>query len=172
MSLSFLLTLAGCDTALGDSAETGTADSTVVVSAETFGCITEMSPVRNYYATNLLGNLDETLAVAENPDGQRFPAGTLIQLIPMEVMVKRESGFSAETDDWEFFFLSYADGVTTIETRGANATNSFGDACADCHAAAAETRDWVCEQGNGCVDLGISAETIRAIQQSDARCSG
>ncbi len=167
----FAVLVAGCAPSPADS-DVGETDPnpTVEVTAETFGCITDMEPVRNYYATNLLGNIAETLEVAEDPSGKRFPAGTLIQLVPMEAMVKREAGFAAETDDWEFFFLSYSDGQTTIETRGADATNSFGDNCASCHAAVSDTRDWTCEDGNGCVDLNLTPEVIQALQQNDARC--
>jgi len=162
------LVFAGCTVSPADSDES--TPTTVEVNEDSFGCITDMEPVGRYYATNLLGNIDETLEVAAAPEGKRFPAGTLIQLIPMEAMVKREAGFAPETDDWEFFFLSYSDGQTTIQTRGADATNSFGDNCASCHTAVSSTRDWVCEDGNGCVDLNLSLETIQALQQNDARC--
>jgi len=66
-----------------DSADKGHVD------AKSFRCITEMTHVRQFYVDNLLGNLDATLAVANSATGGTYPAGTVIQLIPAEAMVKR-----------------------------------------------------------------------------------
>lgn len=153
-------------------ADTDATPTTVEVTETSFGCITDMEPVRRYYATNLLGDVAATLAVAEDPEGKRFPVGTLIQLVPLEAMVKREAGFAPETDDWEFFFLSNTASGTEIVSRGADATNAFGGNCADCHEATADTRDWTCEDGHGCVDLPLTSEAIVAIQEADPRCGG
>src|SRR5262245_13415727 len=68
-----------------DSADKGGID------AKSFRCITEMTHVRQFYVDNVLGNLDATLAVANSATGGTYPAGTVIQLVPTEAMVKRSS---------------------------------------------------------------------------------
>lgn len=143
----------------------------VEVTPASFGCITDLEPVRRYRLGNLLGDVAASLAVAEDPAGKRFPPGTLIQLVPLEAMVKREAGFAPVTDDWEFFFLGVSAEGTTIESRGPDAKNAFGGNCAECHAATAATRDWTCEQGHGCGDLPLTAEAIAEIQAADPRCT-
>lgn len=159
--------------ACDDAPPADDAEVSVAVDASSFRCITDMTPVRGFYVDNLLGDLPATLAVAEAPQGASWPAGSLVQLVPFEAMVKREPGFSAATDDWEFFSLrTDADG-TEILARGAeDVVNQFGGNCADCHRAAAGTWDWICEQDHGCVPLPLSTELIEGIQQGDARCGG
>jgi len=44
--------------------------------------------------------------------------GSVLQLVPTEVMVKREKGFYAATRDWEFFELDVSPAGSTIRTRG------------------------------------------------------
>lgn len=169
-----LTLLAACSTAAPTDGDTDTdaADPTgpVEVTAASFPCLTDMDPVRRYRATNLLGDVAGTLAVAEDPEGRVFPVGTLLQLVPAEAMVKREPGFAPETDDWEFFFLDVGEEGTEILTRGPDAKNAFGGNCADCHAAAAERYDWVCEDDHGCVELPLTDEAIATIQDADPRC--
>ena len=80
-----------------DNADKGNID------AKSFRCITEMTHVRQFYVDNVLGNLDSTLAIANSPTGGTYPAGTIIQLVPTEAMVKRDEGFNPITHDWEFF---------------------------------------------------------------------
>jgi len=171
-----LMLVAACGAGtVDDATDTDTADPdpnrSVQVTPASFGCITDLEPVRRYRLGNLLGDVAASLAVAEDPAGKRFPAGTLIQLVPLEAMVKREAGFAPATDDWEFFFLGVSADGTTIESRGPDATNAFGGNCATCHAATADSRDWTCEQGHGCGDLPLSAEAIAEIQASDPRCA-
>lgn len=172
-----LVLLAACATAVPaeDDTDTDDTDDTdvsgpVEVTEASFPCITDMAPVRRYRVASLTGRLDEALAVADDPEGKVFPVGTLLQLVPAEAMVKREAGFAPETDDWEFFFLGVSESGTEILTRGPDAKNAFGGNCADCHAAAAERYDWVCESGHGCVDLPLSGEAIADIQDNDPRC--
>src|SRR5262249_40943427 len=71
------------------------------IDAKSFRCITKMAPVRQFYADNLQGHLDATLAAANSPTGAVYPPGSVIQLIPTEAMVKRDKGFNAATHDWE-----------------------------------------------------------------------
>src|ERR1700757_3238812 len=87
------------------------------IDAKSFRCITKMTPVRQFYVDNLQGNLDATLAAANSPAGAVYPAGSLIQLIPTEAMVKRDKGFSAATHDWEFFALDVSKDGTQIRKR-------------------------------------------------------
>ena len=61
------------------------------ITAESFKCIRDMSPVRGFYVANLDGNLKGTLAAANATDGAVYPPGSVVQLVPTEVMVKREA---------------------------------------------------------------------------------
>ena len=54
-----------------------------------------MTPVRQFYVDNLLGNLDGTLAAANAPEGAIYPPGSVVQLVPTEAMVKRETGLQS-----------------------------------------------------------------------------
>ena len=67
----------------------------IEVTDETFKCLTEMTPVRGFFVANLLGKLDDTLKVANSASGGRYPPGSVIQLVPTEVMVKHREGFES-----------------------------------------------------------------------------
>jgi len=58
-----------------------------------------MTHVRHFMSTNLAGNLVGTVKVAQAATGN-YPVGSVLQLVPTEVMVKREQGFNATTHDW------------------------------------------------------------------------
>jgi hypothetical protein len=136
-----------------------------------FGCILDWPKVNSYRITNRLGKLDQALAVARNPDGGTFPAGTIIQLIPFEAMVKRKSGFSPATNDWEFFALKVDRKGAKIAARGTtDVVNQFGGVCFTCHAEADAKFDLVCGDDHGCDLLPIGPKLIQAFQNSDARC--
>jgi hypothetical protein len=105
LSLANYLPTVLCGIALLLSAGVGSAEDSVdkgQIDAKSFRCITEMTHVRQFYVDNLLGNLDATLAVANSATGGTYSAGTVIQLIPTEAMVKRDKGFNPITHDWEF----------------------------------------------------------------------
>src|SRR5262249_17651701 len=104
-----------CAVALLLSAGLGNATD---IDAKSFRCIRKMTPVRQFYVDNLRGNLDATLAVANSTTGGVYPPGSVIQLIPGEVMVKRDNGFNAATHDWEFFELDVSKDGTQIRKRG------------------------------------------------------
>jgi hypothetical protein len=141
-----------------------------VAQAGDFRNLHTMTKVRGFYLDNRLGHLDEALAVANAPDGGKYPVGTIIQLVPQEAMVKRHKGFNPSTRDWEFFFLSVSASGTAIERRGTtDVVNRFGGNCASCHQGAAARFDGVCEQDHGCAPLPIGADVFRAIQESDPR---
>jgi hypothetical protein len=166
------LTLAGAaraaDAPQPPAAAVGT---TVKVDESSFRCIRQMESVRHFYVDNLLGDKAATLAAANNPKGAIYPAGSVVQLVPTEVMVKREAGFSPATGDWEFFELEVDDKGSKIHKRGfAEVNNRFGKNCFGCHAPARETWDFVCETGHGCEPIPIDHRMTGALQRSDPRC--
>lgn len=143
---------------------------TVDISGNSFMNLADMTPVRGFFVDNLLGDLDATLAVAENDEGGIYPAGSVVQLFPGEAMVKRESGFSPVTNDWEFFELVPSASGTEIRVRGgAEAVNQFGGSCADCHQLAEPQFDLICEQTHGCEPLPIGRDLIELAQSADPR---
>jgi hypothetical protein len=156
--------------------ETDTGDETGAVEdpmleAEDFGCILEWPKVRRFRVTNVLGDLDATLAVAESAEGGTYPVGSLLQLVPMEAMLKRAPGFAPQSNDWEFFSLSVAAEGTEILARGADeVVNAFGGNCFGCHSKAEPQWDLICEQGHGCDPLPLTAEQLEGLQNSDPRC--
>jgi hypothetical protein len=165
----------GDDDGDGVSGTTGTTDTTavedVVVDAADFKPLAEMTHVRGFFVDNVAGDLDGTLAVANDPEGGTYPVGTVIQLIPQEAMVKRAPGFDPESNDWEFFTLDVTAAGTTIVSRGGSeVVNRFnGTSCADCHSAAEPQFDFVCEHDHGCAPLPVGDDVITAIQNADPR---
>ncbi len=150
---------------------TTTAVVDVEMAADDFKPLAEMTPVRGFFVDNVLGDLEETVAVAESADGGVYPVGTVIQLIPQEAMVKRAPGFSPEFGDWEFFELNVSADGTVIHNRGnAEIKNRFGGiSCAACHSLAEPQWDFVCEQDHGCDPLPIGRDVIEQLQTTDPR---
>jgi hypothetical protein len=141
------------------------------IDANSFRCITKMTPVRQFYVDNLLGNLDATLVAANSTTGAMYPPGSVIQLIPGEAMVKGDKGFNAATHDWEFFELDVSKDGTQIRKRGTiDVVNRFGGNCFSCHVPAAAQWDLVCETGHGCAPLPVTRAMIGALQRTDPRC--
>jgi hypothetical protein len=140
------------------------------VDDSTFKCILKMTPVRHFFVDNLAGNLTGTVAVAEAGKGE-YPEGTVLQLIPNEVMIKQQKGFIQGTDDWEFFALETDKNGSKIVSRGAEEVNNFlGLSCFECHKAARAEFDLVCEQDHGCAPLPLTRPMFHAIQRTDPRC--
>jgi hypothetical protein len=157
---------------IGTSA--GTADSTsepkVKVDNSSFKCITDMTPVRHFYVDNLLGNLEGTVAVANAGKGD-YPEGSVLQLMPNEVMIKQQKDFNPATRDWEFFWIDVDKDGSKIFTRGfAEVNNRFGLNCFTCHVKAREEFDFVCEQGHGCDPIPVTRAMFGALQRTDPRC--
>lgn len=143
----------------------------VKVDESSFRCIRQMTPVRHFYVDNLIGNKDGTLAAANAPKGAIYPPGSVVQLVPTEVMVKRETGFSPATGDWEFFELEVDAKGSKILKRGfAEVNNRFGKNCFACHVPAREPWDFVCETNHGCEPIPIDHAMTGALQRSDPRC--
>ena len=59
----------------------------IAVDEQTFGCIRDMTPVRGFFVGNLAGNIEDTLTIANAGTGT-YPPGSVVQLVPSEVMVK------------------------------------------------------------------------------------
>ncbi|MGE0624333.1 MAG: hypothetical protein AB7I04_11010 [Pseudomonadales bacterium] len=138
--------------------------------AADFTCIRDMTPVRGFYVDNLDGDVAATVAVAEAGQGA-YPPGSVVQLVPTEVMVKREPGFSPATRDWEFIELDVSAEGSAIRARGfAEVVNRFGGNCFACHVKARPEFDMICEQNHGCDPIPLTAVMVKAIQKTDPRC--
>ena len=149
------------------------ASKKLTVDETNFRCLTEMEKTElgAYFVDNVLGNLEETLAVANSADGGVFPAGSVISLVPTEVMVKHEAGWNEATNDWEFIELSVSAEGSSIVSRGTTeVVNQFGGNCFGCHMLARPEWDLVCGSDHGCAPLPITRETIVNIQNGDPRC--
>lgn len=163
------LVLGLCLTSLATAA--ADAGKPVVVEAQNFRCIRQMTPVRHFYVDNLLGDIKGTLAAANAPKGAIYPPGSVVQLVPTEVMVKRETGFSPATGDWEFFELAVdAQGSKILKRGFAEVNNRFGKNCFACHVPAREPWDFVCETNHGCEPIPIDHKMTGALQRADPRC--
>ena len=138
-----------------------------------FNCMLDMQPVRGFYVDNLIADkLPETLAVANAGSGE-YPAGSVVQLVPSEVMVKHPKGFSSATKDWEFFELSVSPEGTQIGKRAfADVVNRFGGNCLGCHVKAKPEFDMICETGHGCDPIPLTPQITALLQKTDARCGG
>jgi len=140
------------------------------VDASTFKCMLKMTAVRHFFVDNLAGNLEGTVAVAKAGRGE-YPEGSVLQLIPNEVMVKQKKGFSPGTNDWEFFALESDKDGSRIVSRGTQDVNNFlGLNCFECHKAARAEFDLVCDQDHGCAPLPLTRSMFHAIQHTDPRC--
>ena len=146
-------------------------NAAVNINEASFSCIRQMTPVRHFYVDNVLGNIDATLAAANAPQGAIYPTGSVVQLVPTEVMVKREPGTSPVTGDWEFFELEVDETGSKIAKRGfIDVNNRFGGNCFACHLPAKEKWDFICESGHGCEPIPIDHKMTGALQRSDPRC--
>jgi hypothetical protein len=142
----------------------------VKVDDNSFKCITDMTPVRHFYVDNLLGNVEGTVAVAKAGKGD-YPEGSVLQLMPNEVMIKQQKGFNAETRDWEFFFIDVDKNGSKIFTRGfTDVNNRLGLNCFACHAQAKPEFDLVCELDHGCAPIPVTRAMFGALQRTDPRC--
>jgi len=146
-------------------------ETEVKVDEDSFSCIRDMTPVRHFYVDNLLGDIEGTLTAANAVDGAIYPAGSVVQLVPTEVMVKREAGTFPATGDWEFFELEVDEQGSKIGKRGfVDVMNRFGGNCFSCHAPARDKWDFICESDHGCETIPIDHNMTGALQRSDPRC--
>jgi len=141
------------------------------IGEKSFRCITQMTHVRHFYVDNLAGNLKGTVRAAESTTGATYPVGSVLQLLPTEVMVKREKGFNAATRDWEFFELDVSPEGSKIRTRGfVEVNNRFGGNCFGCHVKARPEWDLVCDNSHGCEAIPVTRAMSGALQRTDPRC--
>jgi hypothetical protein len=141
------------------------------ITENSFRCVTQMTHVRHYYVDNLAGNLAGTVHAAESTTGEPYPVGSVLQLVPTEVMVKREKGFNAATHDWEFFELDISADGTKIRTRGfAEVVNRFGGNCFACHIKAQPQWDLICDNSHGCDPIPLTRAMTGALARTDPRC--
>ena len=146
------------------------AERVVKVDDSTFKCITDMTPVRHFYVDNLSGNLQGTVAVAEAGRGD-YPEGSVVQLVPTEVMIKQQKGFNSTTHDWEFFAIDVSKDGSKIYQHGfENVDNRFGQNCFTCHRLARPEFDLICEENHGCAPIPVTRAMFRALQKTDPRC--
>lgn len=164
-------TLLAMQTIAQDSGREQSAKGLEITDAS-FGCITDMTPVRHFYVDNLLGDLERTLEVANSETGGKYPPGSVVQLVPTEVMVKHAEGWNAATRDWEFFELDVSGEGSVIRNRGfVDVVNRFGGNCFACHVRARPEWDLICEKDHGCDPVPLTAERILELQQTDPRCA-
>lgn len=150
-----------------------TADNSkqLAVDDASFDCLGAMAQVGEFFVANLLGNLDATVAAASSESGAKYPVGSMVSLIPTEVMVKHQEGWNPETSDWEFFELSVSETGSKIAVRGTTeVVNRFGGNCFGCHQLARSEWDLICGTGHGCAPLPITREQIHTMQKGDPRC--
>lgn len=146
-------------------------DKSIMVTDNSFVCLSNMQPVRGFFVGNLLGKVEETLAAAKQPTGAPYPPGSIVQLIPAEAMVKHHKGWNSKTNDWEFFELDVTEEGAKIKVRGSTqVVNKFGGNCFECHQQAEPQWDFICEEGHGCDPLPIPDFLIRWTQRNDPRC--
>ncbi len=157
--------------AFAHTAHAQQASAGLEISDADFVCLSDMTRVRHFFVDNLLDDLEGTLAVANSAAGGVYPPGSIVQLVPSEVMVKHHPGWNAATRDWEFFELDVSKGTTSIDKRGfVDVVNRFGGNCFGCHVRARPEWDLICEQGHGCEPIPITREQIAEIQKADPRC--
>ena len=160
-------------TTVVETALTETAPSPLSIDADSFRCLEAMTKVRHFFVDNLLGDVDATIEAAESTTGAVYPAGSVVQLVPGEVMVKHPAGFNAATRDWEFFELDVTAEGSSIRNRGfVDVVNRFDGNCFGCHIKARPEFDLICERDHGCDDIPFTREQIAQVQAADPRCSG
>lgn len=143
----------------------------IAIDDNSFQCLDKMTKVRHFYVDNLLGDREATIAVAKSETGGTYPPGSVVQLIPGEVMVKQRPGFNAATKDWEFFELDVSPDGSKIRKRGfADVNNRFGGNCFTCHVQAKPEFDFICELDHGCAPIPVTRAMFGALQHTDPRC--
>ena len=148
------------------------AEPNVMVDDNSFKCMTEMTKVRHFFVDNLLGNVAGTVAVANAGTGD-YPEGSVVQIMPNEVMIKQQKGFSPATRDWEFFWIDLDKNGAKIFTRGfAEVNNRLGLNCFACHVKARPEHDFICETDHGCDPIPVTKAMFGALQRTDPRCPG
>jgi hypothetical protein len=162
------LTMAAFAVGLGWSAHTSAAE--VVVDEKSFGCIEEMGTKvkKTYIRHSDPAKLKEAVRIFETGAAEEYPVGTILQLVPIEAMVKHEKSKFPNSNGWEFLLFDVKAEGAKIVQRGDSAANPLGN-CLTCHTGAAKF-DFVCDKGHGCAPIPVKDEQILAMQAADARC--
>jgi hypothetical protein len=135
-----------------------------------FTCMTDWPQVERSHYFNVFGHTEEALTVA-SVGGGPFPVGTIVQLFPTEAMVKRGSGFSPATHDWEYLTLDVDSGHTIITQRGTLEPKNIVGTCQSCHAHGDPSFDFVCGDTHGCAALpGFIVDRAKDAVKNDPRC--
>jgi hypothetical protein len=132
------------------------------IPASAFKCLAELTASGDFFVDNVLGNLNETLAVANSNTGGKYPPGSLVTLVPNEAMVKHQEGWNPGTNDWEFFLLNVSDDGTSIASRGGVEVANPAGSCFGCHQLARPEWDLVCGTDHGCAPLPFTREPLYA----------
>ena len=157
--------------ALGLSMASSLYAADITVSESSFSCIKDWTKVRNTYIKHEdPEKLKEAVRIFKNsvPD-KEYPAGTFLQLLPNEAMVKHSRQNFPGTNGWEFFDLDLSAQGTKIKTRGEQTVNFQGVKCFSCHQPAAKY-DFVCERSHGCAPVPLDDQKIAELQAADPRC--
>jgi hypothetical protein len=172
-ALALLAACSGPTPSTADAANAAAANvgPAVVVTDDTFRCIRDLTPVRNFFVSNVLGDVAATVAVAQSPTGGTYPPGSLLQVIPTTAMVKHQPGHNPATNDWEFIELEVNAQGAKILGRGFEELNMrSGLNCFACHEPAKAAWDMVCEGDHGCPPIPLSPVTLLALQNTDPQC--
>ena len=158
--------------AVGLSMSSSLSAADLTVTENSFGCIRDWTKVRNTYITHAdPEKLKEAVRIFKNSvSDKEYPAGTFLQLLPNEAMVKHPRQKFPETNGWEFFDLDLSAQGTKIKTRGEQTVNFQGVKCFSCHQPAVKY-DFVCEKGHGCAPVPLDDQKIAELQAADPRCS-
>jgi hypothetical protein len=111
----------------------------------------------------------QAVALAKSRMPGSYPVGTVVQLFPGEVMVKRGAGFSAATGDWEYLVLDPSSGASVITARGTTDVGNVGGTCLSCHGVA-QAFDSVCFTNTSCIELPGFIDTNVVPARDDPRC--
>ncbi len=157
---------------LGLSLATGLYAADITVSENSFSCIRDWTKVRNTYIKHDdPEKLKEAVRIfKESVPNKDYPAGTFLQLLPNEAMVKHPRQKFPATNGWEFFDLDLSAQGTKIKTRGEQTVNFQGVTCFSCHQPAIKY-DFVCEKGHGCAPVPLDDPKIAELQAADPRCT-
>jgi len=143
----------------------------VEITEKSFGCLHDAGTKvkKTYIRHSDPAKLKDAVRIFETGAAEEYPVGTIIQLVPIEAMVKHDKAKFPTTNGWEFFLFSVSAEGTKIVQRGVdNVANPLGK-CVDCHKGAAKF-DYVCDKTHGCAPIPVKDEQILAMQAADARC--
>ncbi|MEX2132019.1 MAG: hypothetical protein WD772_11080, partial [Pseudohongiellaceae bacterium] len=151
-----------------------TADNSkqIPVTDDTFKCLAQMTKAEGtaYYVDNLLGDINATLSVATSATGGKFPPGSVVSMVPNEVMIKHQEGWNPVSGDWEYFMLNVSANGSSIASRGGVEVVNRAGSCMGCHALARPEWDSICSNDHGCAPIPFTREQIMAVQAADPRC--